>query len=453
MQRLYAFQHEDGGWGWWYDDPSDGYQTAWVVFGLAVTAERGYPVDFGVLERGGNYLKAHLDEMPPPTRAFALYAMAVAGYGDLERTLDQTASLHDLDLFSQASLALALQKLGEETIANELLDEILLEVRMEADGDVWVSGARRDGYYDQKFMASDVRTTAMVLRAVLALQPNSELRPGMVQWLQTRRTLHGWGTTNETAFTLLALTDHLLAQQSQAVNSVVSIFLNDGLLVTGTLSAENLSMVVEVPVAALQTGANEIRLETTAASPLYYTVSSEMYVGKPKILGEGLAITRTYLDPETKEPVTTVREGDLVLVRLTVNLPAEAFYLMLTDHLPGGLEALNEGLNINGRDTAVIERMYWDYRWDWFSYDDYGYNNKEIWPDRVLFFVTQMSRGQQTFDYYARATVSGAFTALPAEIEAMYEVNVWGRSASETLTVLAALSGQSATQKVGGLVD
>jgi alpha-2-macroglobulin len=52
LQRLYGFQHNDGGWGWWYDDRTDAYQTAWVVFGLAVTAEAGYEVDAQVIERG-----------------------------------------------------------------------------------------------------------------------------------------------------------------------------------------------------------------------------------------------------------------------------------------------------------------------------------------------------------------------------------------------------------------
>jgi uncharacterized protein YfaS (alpha-2-macroglobulin family) len=46
LQKIYGFQHTDGGWGWWYDDSSNEYQTAYVLFGLA--AARGA----GVIERG-----------------------------------------------------------------------------------------------------------------------------------------------------------------------------------------------------------------------------------------------------------------------------------------------------------------------------------------------------------------------------------------------------------------
>ncbi|NUM47464.1 MAG: Ig-like domain-containing protein, partial [Anaerolineales bacterium] len=435
VQRLYAFQHDDGGWGWWFDDPSDGYQTAWVVFGLSVTAESGYPIDRDVIARGADYLKENLDGMNAPTRAFAVYALALSGHGDLQTTFNQTASLSELDLFSRASLALALHELGDDTTANELLDGILSEMEVAPDGSVFAPGADHDGYYSAKFMSSSVRTTAMVLRAVMALRPDSDLRPGMVQGLQARRATFGWGTTNETAFTLLALTDHLLAQQAAVADTTVSVYLNDILLQTSTLSAGTPSLHLSIPVATLAAGENEIRLETDAAFPLYYSVNGEMFVAQTEIAGEGLPVTRQYLDPETKQPLTTLREGDLVLVRLTVDLPQTGFYLMLTDPLPGGLEALNEGLNITGHDTVLTERSYWGYEWDWFTYDDYGYNNKEIWADRVLFFVTEMGAGPHVFEYYARATVSGVFTALPAEIEAMYDLAFWGRSGSEVVVV------------------
>ena len=35
LERLYAYQHEDGGWGWWETDESHPFMTAYVVAGLA----------------------------------------------------------------------------------------------------------------------------------------------------------------------------------------------------------------------------------------------------------------------------------------------------------------------------------------------------------------------------------------------------------------------------------
>ena len=93
LQRLYGYQHNDGGWGWWYDDATHDYQTAWVIFGLAVTAEAGYEVDSDVIERGVKWMQMHMSEMDIRTQGYSLYSMAVAGYGDVPRTLEMVNSL------------------------------------------------------------------------------------------------------------------------------------------------------------------------------------------------------------------------------------------------------------------------------------------------------------------------------------------------------------------------
>ena len=66
---------------------------------------------------------------------------------------------------------------------------------------------------------------------------------------------------------------------------------------------------------------------------------------------------------------------------------------------------------------------YWPLHWQ-----DYGYNYKEIRGDRVVFFITTFEKGSRTFTYFARATTSGQFTALPAQAYAMYDLDLWGRS-------------------------
>ncbi|MGH9928547.1 MAG: alpha-2-macroglobulin family protein, partial [Pyrinomonadaceae bacterium] len=45
MDRLYAYQHNDGGWGWWKDDQSDPFMTAYVVSGLSLAKQNGYVPD------------------------------------------------------------------------------------------------------------------------------------------------------------------------------------------------------------------------------------------------------------------------------------------------------------------------------------------------------------------------------------------------------------------------
>jgi uncharacterized protein YfaS (alpha-2-macroglobulin family) len=46
-----------------------------------------------------------------------------------------------------------------------------------------------------------------------------------------------------------------------------------------------------------------------------------------------------------------------------------------------------------------------------------------------------LSAGHHTFSYLARASVPGTFAALPAQVEAMYEPHINGRSASEVIEI------------------
>ena len=45
LERLYSYQHDDGGWGWWPDDQSRVFMTAYVISGLGQAKAAGYDVD------------------------------------------------------------------------------------------------------------------------------------------------------------------------------------------------------------------------------------------------------------------------------------------------------------------------------------------------------------------------------------------------------------------------
>ena len=78
----------------------------------------------------------------------------------------------------------------------------------------------------------------------------------------------------------------------------------------------------------------------------------------------------------------------------------------------------------------------WNYQADdRFSWRERGYNYKEIFGDRVSFFITEMDKGTRTFTYFARATHHGTFTAMPVEAYGMYTLELWGRSASDQIQI------------------
>jgi uncharacterized protein YfaS (alpha-2-macroglobulin family) len=429
LQRLYGFQHSDGGWGWWYDDASDAYQTAWVLFGLAVTREAGHEVDPAVIQRGADWLKQQLGAMDIRTRAYALYSMAVAGHGDLPATRTLFARVDELDAFSQAALALALYSLGVDEKAEQIVDQLAAQATT-MDGMVYWRTPVEDGYYHQKTMASTTRTTALVLSALVRIRPGHELEPGIVRWLMSQRRSTGWGTTNETSYAILALTDHLLAAAEAGAPATYQVELNGAIIAEGELGAKETSLRLEIPASDLYIGANTLQFTHSGGGWLYYTINNRTYLAQAAIEATGaLRVTRQYLDAGNNQPIETASPGQLIKVQLTVQTDDNRFYMIVEDQLPGGLEALNESLNTTSH-IALAYGQEPPYFWQ-----EYGYNYKEVHGNRVSFFITELPSGTRTFTYLARATQAGEFVALPAEAYAMYDLAAWGRSASTQLVV------------------
>ncbi|MEZ4643968.1 MAG: Ig-like domain-containing protein [Chloroflexota bacterium] len=431
VQRLYGFQHDDGGWGWWFDDATHDYQTAWVIFGLAQVAEAGYEVDTNVIQRGADWLNENLSLMDARTRAFALYALATAGQPNLAATRELATDLDALagDTFSIAGLALALHIAGDTVQAQELI-ELLAETAVTDNGFTYWTGANHDGYYANKTMASDVRSTALALSAFTRIAPGHELESGIVRWLMAQRKAQGWGTTNETSFAIISLTDHLLATSfNETATTPYTITLNGSVVAEGTLGRGEPAISLQLTTEQLNSGTNELAITGGGNGRLYYTINSRIYLAQQSIEAAGsITISRTYFDGDSGKPLETITAGQLVKVQLTVDLPQDGSYIIVEDKLPGGLEALNESLNTTSHEGSYYGA--WTSQWY-----EFGYNYKEVRADRVSFFITEMHNGRSTFTYYARATHTGTFTAMPTEVYAMYNLALWGRSASSTVTI------------------
>jgi hypothetical protein len=432
LQRLYGYQHPDGGWGWWFDDATDDYQTAYVLFGLAMTKQAGYEVDEQVVKRGAEYLLGEYDHIADRrVRAYAVLALAVNGYGSVT-TAQELATYPALDVFSAAGVAIALHEMGDDATAHKMIDQLIGRAVV-ADGEAYWNTGDVDGHYHDKTMSSSTRSTALALDALVRIRPNDPIVPQIVRWLMARRASDGWGTTQETAYAVVALTDHLRASGELNSGSTYRIYINDQLAQQGTLSGRKIQQTISIPATQLRDGANRIRLERDRANgQLYYKITQRaLFAGSTDRAAGPIGVTRTYIHPKSGKSITSAQPGDLIEVKVKITLPAESWYVAIEDPWPGGLEAVNERLNT----TSYTARQGYYEEGTEFFYQAYGYNNKEIHDDRVVFFVTHLGQGTHTFTYLARATQAGAFSVMPAQVYLMYASEVWGRSASGTIRV------------------
>ncbi|HEX9373660.1 MAG TPA: alpha-2-macroglobulin family protein, partial [Roseiflexaceae bacterium] len=460
LQRLYFLQHLDGGWGWWADDDSHPYLTAYVVQGLVEARRAGYAVDQDRLDKAIAYLVAFLDageaqtgaqaSSPEPqapglnARSYVLFVLAEAGRSDRGRTIALFEQRAKLDIYARAYLLMTLKSLGgEDSRARTLVGELMSTAILHAADAHWEERAP-----DRWNMGSDTRTTALALQALVRADPGNFLTPNAVRYLMAQRDQGHWRTTQESAATLIALVEYIAQSGELAADYTYRASLDGKILKEGAVNRDNLRNPIDVVVALadLKLGdKSQLTLQRQAAggqtgqSRLYYTLRLRTYQDAAQVgaLDQGVGVAREYVavSTDTLSPtgqiVTGAKVGDVVQVRLTLTVPEDQQYLAVEDMLPAGLEPLDTSLKTTSASargaelqSATQEQPYWWY-----------FTQTEIRDNRVALFARDLPKGTYHYTYLARATSAGAFKTLPATAYQMYAPGVFGRSAGATFTV------------------
>ncbi|MFZ4860521.1 MAG: alpha-2-macroglobulin, partial [Desulfuromonadaceae bacterium] len=455
LQRLYAMQGLDGGWGWWANDPSQPYLTAYVVQGLGEAVKAGYGVDQATLTRGLDYLHGVLDqgrdqEQKVPvssqlnTRAYILFVLGELGQPDRGRTVALFEQREQLDHYGRAYLLMAFKSLGDDTRAAAIAGDLGAAAIMRPTDAHW-----EETRPDYATMGSDTRTTALALQALVRTDPKSALVPNAVRYLMGLRERDHWRTTQETAVTLMALAEYVAQSGELDADYSYRVALDDGTLREGSVGAGNLGDPVSVLVrlADLAQGTNaalSIQRQAVGGQSgkgrLYYTLRMRVYQDAAVVqaLDQGVGVERVYglVDTDTLSPTgeltTQATLGEVVQVRLTLTVPEDMPYFMVEDMLPAGLEALDTSLKTTSAladDPGLGDTGVWPAWW--------YFGRTEVRDNRVALFATDLPRGTYTYTYLARATTPGAFQTLPATAMRTYAPEVFGRSAGSLFTVTA----------------
>jgi alpha-2-macroglobulin len=468
LQRIYAQQHYDGGWGWWVNDESNPYLTAYVLHGLLEAHSAGFVVDLDAMDRAAGYLR---DNLPSVGRvqasweanrlAYELYVLAAYDnafdeqhQGELGLAVRLFDKRHLLDHYGQATLAMALDLLDPEELqrTQTLLDDLSGDAVLSATGTHWEEA--RPDYWN---MNTDVRTTAIVLWALSHLRPEDQLLPGTVRWLMAIREEGHWATTQDNAWSLLGLVAYMRASGELQGDFSYELYLNGQELAAGDISTENIDesqrLQVEIGRLLVDEG-NRLVIERqapaagqTGEGQLYYSAYLRYYLPADQIqaLDRGIVVARQYSPVETGSEgtaryVDTAQVGDVIQVRLTLIAPADLYYVVVEDPLPAGFE----GVDLSLKTTSVVgeqptlrnlsaaeeDRWYRQYGWGW-----WWFSHSEMRDEKVVLFAEYLPRGTYEYTYLMRAGVPGAFYVTPTTAYAMYAPEVFGRSDGGRFTV------------------
>jgi uncharacterized protein YfaS (alpha-2-macroglobulin family) len=472
LQRLYDFQHADGGWGWWKDGESDHFMTAYVVWGMTLAGQAGLEVKSDVVARAVAYLDKELveEETNYDSQAWMLHSLAVyhamlkqSEVSKFQRTaFDNLWKNRDrLNAYTRALLALAAHNYGYRDEAKTLIANLENGVKIDSRPDTSIvqQGAQssepsvigtahwgEDGVY-WRWSEGGVEATSFALRALLAIDPQNKLIEPVTNWLVKNRRGAQWSNTRDTAIVVLTLNDYLRVSGEVQTAMGYQLLVNGTPVATKQIKAEDaLSAPSKFAISRelLRDGANEISIVRKSGSgPLYFSAAAEFFSLEEPLrpAGNEIFVRRQYFKIVNHQTLLkgivaervplndgeTVKSGDRVEVVLTVEAKNNYEYLLFEDLKPAGLEAvqIRSGENLYVRELKSGGGFTGRERWVY----------QELRDRKVALFIDKLPEGIWQLSYEMRAEVPGEFHALPVLGHAMYVPEIRTNGAETRLKV------------------
>jgi len=443
IKKLQNEQAPDGGWGWFVGMESNPLVTAYAVLGLAEARAAGYDIDSTMIRRGAEFVRSHvirLDEDSAPwllnRQAFFLYVLS---------RLDMVAprELHmlydlrlEMSLYAKGYLLMSYAHLAPDSRdqIEALKSDLISAAHLSATGAHW-----EEPFTDWWNWNTDIRSTSIVLSALLKVDPQNPLLPNAVRWLMVARRGDHWTTTQETAWAVLALTDWMVATNELQGDYDYALTLNSAEQTSGQVTPQNVrdgqKLVIDVKDLLLDEINRVTVIRGEGEGALYYTAHLRLRLDASAVeaIDRGVGIVREYFAAGGETPISEANMGDIITVRLTVTVPETIYYFVLEDPLPAGTEALDTSLltTTNAVTGPQLQPAYNPYYWWWW----WVWDHTEIRDEQVNLYADNLPPGTYVYSYQVQATVPGKFQTMPAQGYAFYFPELFGRSDGTLFTV------------------
>ena len=438
LDRLYDYQHDDGGWGWWKTDESHAFMTAYVIAGLAQAKVAGVNVDQPRLARGVSWLRGEYDRQQkayPDLLAYLAYSLALNGNRDAAVTDPLWEKRAEMSAYGRAALGLALDA-AHDARAGQMAGELEAQAKADEQEAYWPAARNFLLDFDGD---SAAESTAYAMKLLVRYRPQSPLLPKAALWLMNHRS-EGffWYSTEQTAMVVYGLTDYLKASGELKPDFGLTVAVN-GKQVLARRFTPGDALGLAAPVLRLQAAdlapaVNRVRITKNGPGRLYWSARAQYFSVDEKIQRTGsvsLNLLRDYfkLTPEKKDEHIVYRLdplegpvaiGDVIAVRLTLTGGLWR-YLDVIDPIPAG----TEGIERDDLYELKEKPAWWSF---WFS-------RREFHDDRVALFVDYFGKGQSTFFYLLKVVNPGTFRVSPAQAQPMYQPQFLSTTESRTMVV------------------
>lgn len=413
LARLYTFQHDDGGWGWWEKDQTSNQMTVYVLYGLARCAGTGTRIDSACISRACEYLlqqlrRGELVRNPGP--------FLHDGSGDMTADLESAAWLA-LALAGKAP-ADELKRYAEQSLTREQSQSFRCHLALASRSAGLAELGEKFRQPTQVWQPKTTMELALKLRSEMAFGAPLTVCNSLADALLARCSENRWESTRATSAAIEALSE-LLAKveagemaQSYRIeargNEILNVSDRDGLkkMFHGCRAGSEQIRGEGLP----------LKLTAKCPEPVHYSINASGTQRQNEVgpMGTEVRLLRTYSKLDGTPVSGPLAAGEFVEVRLNVILTKPQAYLIVEDRLPAGWEFAHDQL------SGVSARLA---------------ANVEFRDDRVCAFFAELAAGPHELIYYLRAETPGTVTVLPGCAYPMYSEKLRGETGSSSVEV------------------
>ncbi|CAF3824365.1 unnamed protein product [Rotaria sordida] len=477
MKILKGRQYSNGGFGYWTnrtDSYADPYMSVHVAHCLAVvTNKKVSDVDINMLNNALKYLqniKSEIDQLPYSkywseiTRfslmSYALYVRAKY----LQNVANEASQLFDQSGFDKLSLeALGWLLVALSTERNNDNDRMIGKIYKHLKGKVnetsetahFITSYGDDG--QSVMLHSNQRTDAILLEALLYIDPKSTLCTKLCKGLQAHKVKGAWKSTQENCFVLIALDKYFHIKEKDTPDFVANIWLDNDYCGEHQYKGRTTNTyTINIPMKAILSSSSSSNISNNDKNlimrkdgngRLYYRIAMNYAPSSLQLnaVNYGFKIERTYTAIDDPSHVQKQSDGtwkfklqEKIQVILIMTTTQRRYHIALVDYLPAGCEPLNTKLKgtLTGDTQSSVTRSNRNNYCGCRPYSTLGWTEHEnLRDERAEAFRSLLWPGVYEWSYVMRATCAGTFITPPAKAEEMYSPENFGRCGTEKVII------------------
>jgi alpha-2-macroglobulin len=284
---------------------------------------------------------------------------------------------------------------------------------------------------ERLLLPSDTKSTALVLTALLSVNPTNTLVPKLAKGTLGLRQSGRWRSTQDNIVALRALRNYFNVYEKTTPNFTAKSWIGDAAYAeTSFVGRTTKTSLAHIDWPALPGSQHDVVISKQGDGRVYYRVGITYAPTQTAFaaLDAGFVVTRSYAAVDKASDVARDRDGNWqvalgarVMVTVNVTNTTPRFGVALVDQLPAGFEAINSAIATAESGSRTTS--------------DYAWRNTNHRDNRVETFAMNLAAGSHQFQYEVRATTPGTFFTAPAKAEEMYAPETFGRSSGFRLIV------------------